>query len=65
MTNKNVSTVYAWQFDFGLAQYARASKYELEMNPKPSPEAKIVKCIMLTYGEYLKLKRGVKWVRKI
>ncbi len=60
MINKNRATVYAWQMKEGLCSWAAPSKFRLEDDSPPSPEAKIVKCMMLTYGEYLKLKRGMK-----
>ncbi len=56
MRNKNLTTVWAWQLDFGLCQWAEPCPEALVS--KPSDEAKKVKCIMMTYGEYLKLKRG-------
>jgi len=60
MINKNRATVYAWKMNEGLCSWAAPSKFRLQDESMPSPEAKIVKCIMLTYSEYLKLKRGVR-----
>ncbi len=56
MRNKNIVTVWAWQIKEGLCYWAE--NYAGDLQIKPSPEAKKVKCIMMTYGEYLKLKRA-------
>ncbi len=55
MRNKNLTTVWAWQTKDGLCKWAEEYRNNLQISP--SPETKKVKCIMMTYGEYLKLKR--------
>ncbi len=57
MRNKNIVTVYAWQIKEGLCYWAEPLLDSFDVTRSPSPEAKIVKCIMMTYSEYLKLRR--------
>lgn len=57
MRNKNIVTVYTWQIKEGLCYWAEPSLASLDVTKPPSPEAKIVKCILMTYAEYLRLRR--------
>jgi len=56
-TNKNITTVYAWKIKEGLCNHAEPFPWYLNHNKKPSPEAKVVKCILMSYSEYIKLRR--------
>lgn len=51
--------VYAWKIKEGLCHWATTSKVTL-MDAKPSSEAKIVKCFLLEYKDYLNLLKLVK-----
>ena len=48
--------VYTWKIKEGLCLWAEPCKSDLECRGKPSPEAEIVKCIIMEYKDYLKLK---------
>jgi hypothetical protein len=60
MRNKNITAVYAWQVKEGLCHWAESSLASLDVTKPPSPEAKMLKCILMTYSEYLKLRRPKK-----
>lgn len=49
--------VWAWKIKEGLCHWVHTSKDLLEMEDKPSPEAKIVKCGLMEYKDYLKLRK--------
>ena len=51
--------VYAWKIEEGLCYFAMAHKSLFAEKDKPSPEAKVTKCMLLEYKEYLKLKKFV------
>ena len=57
MRNRNITTVYTWQIKEGLCNFVKPSLTSLDVTNPPSPEAKVVKCILMTYAEYLKLRR--------
>lgn len=57
MRNKNIITVYAWQVKEELCYWAEPFPTSFDVTKSPSPEAKIVKCILMTYSEYLRLRR--------
>ncbi len=58
MRNKNIVTVWAWQIKEGLCNWAEAYPGNLYEDDKPSPEARKLKCMLMTYGEYIRLKRA-------
>ncbi len=47
--------VWTWQMDQHLCRFAESSRKLLEDGGKPSPEAKSVRVVMLTEGEYQRL----------
>jgi len=50
--------VYCWKLKEGnLRSWAEPFKSDLEVRSKTSPDAEIVKCFLMEYGDYLKLKR--------
>ena len=49
--------VYAWKIKEGLCHWGEHSKSDLLVYDPPSPEAKVVKCFMMEYRDYLKLKK--------
>ena len=57
MRNRNIVTVWAWQIKEGLCRWVESYPDNLKDDMMPSPEGKKVKCILMTYKEYLKLKR--------
>jgi len=58
--DKESVVVWAWQIREGLCRWAEAYPGSLLKETKPSEEAKKIKCILMPYSEYLKLKRGKK-----
>ena len=48
--------VYAWKIREGLCCWAHASRSLLDQKEKPSSEAEIKKCMLLEYGDYLRLR---------
>ena len=54
---KNRAIVWAWMIKEGICYWAEPSKAKIESQNKPSPEAKPVKCMLIKYSEYLKLKK--------
>ena len=48
-------SAYAWECRFGLCKWAKPTKDGLEIDPKPSPEARAVRVTIVKTTDFKKL----------